>query len=676
MSLFDERAIDWGQYKQAPAGPCELFFRILCSTKGSPRFKNALPYIVSCVHFGLCSTMSYKTAIEQILGFDENSINAGLRDETLLLEKFTRELEMTNSPNCAGFLLSLSKKYLSTAIEKFREGEGLTIEFLRSDVPDIEVVRNLRAKSIKALCMLLHSKEWAAEASDAILRCIELGFNPEKLRSTARERKESDLKALLVSLEPPYPMNSKVIKLFVSAKEAASCFGWGSVNDLDEVIPKGAADYWTVLRCRDFYEEIPDFTQTWTVQRMVDVSALAGLFALENQQMAFEASSVISYMLSRIPGNSVLRSGIIAALEAFVSDGGGPQIRLFGDAVTNAVKFAGHDSVIAFCREFHQEDLELSIMLHDREIKADLVDKQRLIELSGKSKGILSIEEVASLLGDDRAFGKAYIESISAELASDADLAIRFFRMDKPSKKTASDLNLLFGEKYDLLRKLYLLYAGYEHFDFFGAVFLYLWQKDRSIIDDLIASEADSDNQKSRVITQRLGLVSLVPDACSEMERVVGLIVKHSQIGFAWFEVQSLLDRANPFLSSEFDVFNFALGMVIQHVADDAYVDAFQMLISGFDDAEREKFLIKALSQDCHGELIGHIPLRASTESCSAELGFGPHLRESANMLMRVSASLPNEICFARHRTWLAHSASEMRREAKAEDWRTFRDVW
>ena len=190
MDQLDERAIDWEQYKQAPAGPCELFFRILCSTKDSSQFKNALPYIVSCVRRGLCSIKSYKTAIEQVLGFDENSINAGLRDEMLLLERFTRELEMANSPNCAGFLLRLAKKYLSTSIEKFRKGEGLVFEFLRSDVPDIEAVKNLRAKSIRTLCMLLHSKEWAAEASDVILRCIGLGLNPEKLRGPARERKK------------------------------------------------------------------------------------------------------------------------------------------------------------------------------------------------------------------------------------------------------------------------------------------------------------------------------------------------------------------------------------------------------------------------------------------------------------------------------------------------------
>lgn len=207
-------------------------------------------------------------------------------------------------------------------------------------------------------------------------------------------------------------------------------------------------------------------------------------------------------------------------------------------------------------------------------------------------------------------------------------------------------------------------------------MFLYLWKKDKRIVDDLIASVPDSDFHKSCAISQRIGLVSLVPDAYSEMERVVGLIVKRSQKCLAGYKVQSLLERANPFLSREFDVFNFVLDMVVEHAADDIHVEAFRMVISGFDDAEREKFLIEALSQDRHGRLIGHIPLQASTRSCSAEVGFGPLTRESARAIERISDSLPNDICFVQHRIWLARAASEMRNEAKKEDWETFHDVW
>lgn len=676
VDLSNERAVEWGQYKHTPVGSCELFFRILCSAKGTPRFKYALPYIVDCVRLGVCSIESYKTAIEQILGFDENSIIAGLRDEALLLEKLVQEFETANSSNCGGFLLRLSEKYLSTAIEETRQGEGAVVEFVRSDVPDTEVVRELRAKSIGALCLLLRFEEWAAGASDAILSCIGLSPNQEKLDDAARKRIESDLKALLASLKPPYSMNSNVVKLFVRIKEAVAYFGLSNANGLDDAIPRGAADYWTILRCLEFHEEIPDFARTWTVQRMADVSALAGSFAAENRQMAYEASSVISYMLSCILDNSVLRSGVIASLEAFATDSKGAQIRLVGNAVENAVKYAGHDAVVAFCREFHQEDLELSILFRDSAVKGALADKHRLIELSNKNERILSAEELVSLAGDDQVFAKTYIDSISAELASDVDVAIGFFRMDRPSEKSANDLDLLFGEKTDSLRKLYLRYAGHEHFDFFGAVFLYLWKKDKRIVDDLIASVPDSDLRESRAISRRIGLVSLVPDAYSEMERVVGLIVKRSQIGLAGYKVKSLLESANPFLSRGFDVFNFVLDMVVDHAADDIYVEAFRMVISGFDDAEREKFLIEALSRDRDGKLIGHIPLQASTRSCSAEVGFGPLTRESARAIERISYSLPNEICFVQHRIWLARAASAMRSEAKMEDWVAFHDVW
>lgn len=653
-------------YEKLVSGPPSTMMAILCETKATSRWDDAKDLLIQSLIQGGDKACSYKFAFESLLVPDNKSAQMDYLCENDLLTELCNLVLSDPTENACTSLMLLCRLYLQDSYTSVKPDDfprKFTVNTWK--LPLSESLARLHRSAINGLTLLLSCNGYHDDAIRELIKTI----------TTRRNDSEIGRVDLQLLLDRMYSSSVEFAQEDRFLYELHStCNRLGIMIDNTRV-PSYSPSYAlgrSVINHDERAKGFPTIKRATTeeVKSLVDYCCSnRGEEQLESHNLALCIDTAVYSLLDNYDDGQ-----IIDCLEKIIRSGKGATLSL--PTVSRAIDICGYQVIRNIVSKNGVLDLLPVIdgAIPDSDI--DSLSVSSILEaLTNSNNAILRAESVDRIDRIYPGFASSFWIAVQPIMQSKPQVTISFVFDACHLPESDSFFNRLTVNESASLKRLYLQFACNPRFDYDDKLLSYLWRKDQSILDGILATACSESMANKSVIIKRLGWLSRLHDnAFEELAKAAQMISEQTDIA-SWY-LRELLSFHNEHLQEEFSVCSFVVYCVRNSDDPSLMIASFDLLFGDLPADDRFEIFSEVLADDDEGSLIKNLRLDPMSFFGSGDDGFIPQYQEEIKKLQELKEGLPHRSGFILHRGIIESTIERLKRELQQERWNIFHRRW
>ena len=649
-------------YQHATIGPVSLPMKIVCETKGSPRWPAGMDLLVALLEKGGDTVGSYKLAFERLLAPDEVSAANDYRDECDLLSRLIKKAQEGAGHNIMISLLELCELYLRVQFESVESGNdsnSFTIKSWR--VPYSDALRNLRSLSIEGLTTLCLIPKHRKEAVRILCACF-------SAHSLDRVIERDDIDSLACCLQERPELFRGEDSLLYSVQESCAVLGlcYGDLFDIE-----ASPEY--VMVCNlygsnpmDKYLDSGEKLKSMSIANLEAFLTYCGSSLAAEQfdkcKLHYVIDCVMLYIVESAEKEQTLR-----AFESYCESD--VQYLLSPQTLTKVICACGYSNVRRIALKHELGSLVAEV---DGLIPAGNVSEQTVsdILLSQRASSVcLRADDVSRIDSIMPGFARRFWNEKERLLLDNPLSAERFLDSVGYQEDAHGFLERMIGDNTASLNEFFFSHMNEPMFDVSGAIFEFLFLKSPDIVEELIQVASTGQGLATGHAIERLGYLSKLPkDSFESLGRAIDCLTDSAQ---AWL-VSSLLSTHNPHLQDGFPISNFIVYYITTRWDDLDRVDSLANVMGDLPAEVRFDIYSKVFAQIPDEKMLELLPVYPTSFYGNGSDGFVPQFIAEIEALKKLSSELSSGAEYVAHQVRIEEMINSLDCEMKNERWKCF----
>lgn len=282
----------------------------------------------------------------------------------------------------------------------------------------------------------------------------------------------------------------------------------------------------------------------------------------------------------------------------------------------------------------------------------------------------LDLETIEKVEPKRPGFVITYAKNLSEHIKDTSKL--RLFFGNSCDAKRINALNRNFASNpFPAINLYFLALEGYPHFDYSLAFLRCLVRMEPSVQGRYFEYVSNLDYSRKHDLMQQVSSFWTESDESAWM--ILKSFINYELSGpLSRFDVSPLFPIHNTSVFSGETPWKRLESLISEHLASTENLSAISWALSECNDETRIRVLSLILTLDKEGATIGHLSLRRSSMSGSAEAGFIPAKKKEIEVLDAVAKQLPGDTSYLKHREWIAGAIRNIEADINREKWDLF----